>query len=310
METRANYTIIGVFTLAIIAAAFGFVYWFAGPQDNADRKLYDIVFNGSVAGLRQGNTVLFNGIPVGQVKSLDLVPGEPGKVLVQVSINATVPVLSDASAGLESQGITGIMAVGIRGGLPGAAPLPPGPPPTYIPRIQADGGGGGLAAIASTAQDVGRRISLLLDAISPDDVRNIVTNVDTFTKAIADKSEDVKTLIEQAALLTKQLNEVAGRVEIVVTNLQKATEDKDGLLAQATDAATSVRRLADNLDQRTALLTTEISRFTGPGLRQFEALATDGRRTLSEIDRTLRNISSNPQQFILGGNSAVPTYRR
>ena len=283
METRANYTIIGVFTLAIIAAAFGFVYWFAGPQDNADRKLYDIVFNGSVAGLRQGNTVLFNGIPVGQVKSLDLVPGEPGKVLVQVSINATVPVLSDASAGLESQGITGIMAVGIRGG---------------------------LAAIASTAQDVGRRISLLLDAISPDDVRNIVTNVDTFTKAIADKSEDVKTLIEQAALLTKQLNEVAGRVEIVVTNLQKATEDKDGLLAQATDAATSVRRLADNLDQRTALLTTEISRFTGPGLRQFEALATDGRRTLSEIDRTLRNISSNPQQFILGGNSAVPTYRR
>lgn len=310
METRANYTIIGAFTLAVIAAAFGFVYWFAGPQDSSGRKLYDIVFDGSVSGLREGNTVLFNGIPVGQVSKLNLVPHEPGKVLVQVSINSDVPVLSDAVAGLESQGLTGIMAVGIRGGRPDAPPLPPGPPPSLIPRITAEPGGGGLAGLASAGQDVAHRLNMVLAAINPDEVRAIITNVDTFTRAIADKSDDVKVLMEQSAALIKQLNEVAGRVETVVTNLQKATEDKDGLLAQATDAASSVRRLADNLDQRTALLTSEISRFTGPGLRQFEALASDGRRTLSEIDRTLRNISRNPQQFILGGNSTVPTYRR
>ena len=28
METRANYVLIGAFTLAVIAAAFGFVLWF------------------------------------------------------------------------------------------------------------------------------------------------------------------------------------------------------------------------------------------------------------------------------------------
>ena len=28
METRANYLLIGAFTLAVIAAAFGFVFWF------------------------------------------------------------------------------------------------------------------------------------------------------------------------------------------------------------------------------------------------------------------------------------------
>ena len=28
METRANYVLIGLFTLAVIAGAFGFVYWF------------------------------------------------------------------------------------------------------------------------------------------------------------------------------------------------------------------------------------------------------------------------------------------
>ena len=28
METRANYTLIGAFTLAVIVGVFGFIYWF------------------------------------------------------------------------------------------------------------------------------------------------------------------------------------------------------------------------------------------------------------------------------------------
>lgn len=307
METRANYTIIGAFTLAVLAAAFGFVYWFAGPQDNHARKIYEILFDGSVAGLRQGNNVLFNGIPVGQVTKMGLVPDQPGQVLVTVGVDNNVPVLSDARAGLESQGLTGIVVVSIRGGRPDAPPLPPGP--DGVPRILADGGAG-MAGLLSSAQGVAKRIDLVLQAINPDDIKSIITNIDTFSKAVASKSQDAANLIEQASALVKQLNVVADKVDVVVGNLQKATEDKNGLVVQATEAATSVRKLADNLDQRTALLTTEISRFTGPGLRQFEALATDGRKTLGDIDRVLRSIQQNPQQFILGGNSRVPNYGR
>ena len=29
METKANYTIVGLFAVIIVAAAFGFIYWFA-----------------------------------------------------------------------------------------------------------------------------------------------------------------------------------------------------------------------------------------------------------------------------------------
>lgn len=307
METRANYTLIGAFTLAVIAAAFGFVYWFAGPEDSNARTTYEIIFNGSVTGLRQGNSVLFNGIPVGQVLSLNLVPNQPGQVKVLVGVDKKVPVLSDARAGLESQGITGIVAVGIRGGKPGAEPLPVGP--DGYPRIPADGGAG-LAGLVNSAQGVAAKIELVLQAINPDEIASIIKNVDVFSKAIADRSGDVATLIEQSKSLVTQLNDVAGKVDTVVANLQRATEDKDGLLNQATAAASSVRELATNLDQRTATLTAEVSRFTGPGLRQYEALAVDGRRTLSEIERVLRNLERNPQQFIFGGNSNVPTYRR
>ncbi|HUZ90735.1 MAG TPA: MCE family protein, partial [Methylocella sp.] len=30
METRANYALIGIFTLAVIAGVFGFLFWFSG----------------------------------------------------------------------------------------------------------------------------------------------------------------------------------------------------------------------------------------------------------------------------------------
>jgi len=61
METRANYALIGIFTLAVIAGAFGFLIWFSGVDQSGGRKAYKIVFTGSIAGLTKNGVVLFNG---------------------------------------------------------------------------------------------------------------------------------------------------------------------------------------------------------------------------------------------------------
>ncbi len=61
METRANYALVGVFTLAVLAAAFAFVYWFSGIGGNTKRAQVRIVFTGTVTGLSRGSNVLFNG---------------------------------------------------------------------------------------------------------------------------------------------------------------------------------------------------------------------------------------------------------
>ncbi|OYW42439.1 MAG: hypothetical protein B7Z45_02035 [Azorhizobium sp. 12-66-6] len=281
METRANYTTIGAFTLIVIVAAFAFVYWFARPQDSEGRKTYEIVYSGTVSGLRQGNNVLFNGIPVGQVLQLGLVPGAPDEVLVRVGVQPNVPILADARATLESQGLTGIVAVSIRGGEANAAPLPIGP--NGFPRIEAEGGSG-MASLIETVQGVARRVNAVLE-------------------------EDVGSLLKRVNDLSGQLNDLANKADSVLDNLKRATGDKDGMVQQVSDAAASVRRLSDNLDKRTADLAGQIEKFTGPGLRQYEALATDGRRTLSEIERVFKNLERNPRQFIFGGSS-VPEYRR
>ncbi len=306
METRANYTIIGAFTLLVLGAAFGFVYWFARPQVSDERALYEIVYNGSVAGLRQGNNVLFNGIPIGQVTMLGLVPGKPNEVLVRVGVRPDVPILSDARAGLETQGLTGIVAVSIRGGAADSKPLPIGP--NGYPRIEADGGAG-MAGLINAVQDVAGRANKILEAVDPDKIAAIVANIETFSKALSDHSEDVGSLMQRSNEIAGQVQELANKADAVLTDLKRAAGDPDGMVNQVSEAAASVRRLANNLDTRTEQIATQVEKFTGPGLRQFEALAIDGRRTLSDIERVFRNFERSPRQFIFGGSS-VPEYRR
>ena len=56
METRANYALVGAFTLAVVVAAFGFVFWLQGGSRSQVRESVRIVFSGSVGGLAKGST--------------------------------------------------------------------------------------------------------------------------------------------------------------------------------------------------------------------------------------------------------------
>src|ERR1700760_4460722 len=116
METRANYVLIGLFTLAVIAGGFGFVYWFSTVGGAGARTNYRIVFDGSVSGLNAGASVLFNGIRVGEVTTLTLDPAAPRSVVAVVSVDKSVAVRADTSVSLEFQGVTGMASIALRGG--------------------------------------------------------------------------------------------------------------------------------------------------------------------------------------------------
>ena len=127
METRANYVLIGVFTLAVIAGGFLFVLWFTGLGKNTQQKTYEILFTGSVSGLSRGSLVLFNGLRVGDVTSIDFVANDPSRVSALVTVSDRTPVKTDTKARLESQGLTGVAAIALTGGASDAPALVPGP---------------------------------------------------------------------------------------------------------------------------------------------------------------------------------------
>src|SRR5690349_8040403 len=116
METRAPFVIVGGFVLAAIVSVFGFVYWLQNTGGLGPRATYNVRFEGSVPGLMVGAAVLFNGIRVGEVSELGLVPGDPRGVRAAISVASSTPVRSDTKVGLEFQGLTGVPVIALEGG--------------------------------------------------------------------------------------------------------------------------------------------------------------------------------------------------
>jgi phospholipid/cholesterol/gamma-HCH transport system substrate-binding protein len=434
METRANFVLIGAFTLAVIAGGFLFVLWFSGLTHVAQRQTYAILFDGSVAGLSRGSAVQFNGIRVGEVTDIDLVAGDPRRVEVLVEIAGPAPINQDTKARLEVQGLTGSAVIALTGGAPGSPPLvgKNGAPPVivgessemqnilqavqtlsakadsaldHIDRLVADNSAtvsdavrnvdvfskaladnaAGVNSALNGISELGKKIGPLADrlqglsddadklvkAVDPDQVRGIVGDVKTFADTLANNKAAIASTLSDAATLAKRLNDTAGSLNAALAdfdNLVKAVDTKkiatfvdgadalgetlkahqadidsiiknadelsaklnhsadkiDGLMAslqsfvgspdlkgplgELGDAARSVRQLADNLDVRTKDIAAGVSRFTSTGLREYEALAIDGRRTIDDLDRAIRNFDHNPNEVIFGAKSNLPEY--
>ncbi|MEO7382663.1 MAG: MlaD family protein, partial [Paracoccaceae bacterium] len=123
METRANYVIIGTFTLLAIFAGLGFFLWLAKVQIDKTYTQYDILFD-QVAGLGQASPVRFNGVDVGKVLTITLDRNSTSKVRVRIEVAASTPVRQGTEATLSSQGVTGVAFVGLDGGNPDAPRFP------------------------------------------------------------------------------------------------------------------------------------------------------------------------------------------
>lgn len=263
METRANFVLIGLFTLAVIAGAFGFVYWFQHIGGSSQRMTYRVIFKGTVTGLRPGASVVFNGIRVGEVAAISL--GDPRQVVANLSIDKATPVRADTSVGLEFQGLTGIASVALKGGSVDAPVL-----------AAKDGQLPTLLADSSATQDVteiARATLSRMDKVieeNQDALRNTMRSIDTFTATLAKNSERIDNIL-------------AG-----VENLA-GSKDRKGDLHEAVD---SIKALAENLDKRSA------------------ALISDGRKTLGDIDKAVRNFDRNPSRIIFGGSSVFPEKKR
>jgi phospholipid/cholesterol/gamma-HCH transport system substrate-binding protein len=237
VETKANYVVIGVFTLIAILGAFGFVYWFQHTAGVGERTIYSVVFDGPAQGLRTGGAVLFNGIRVGEVTDLRLNPKNPRQVLSTISVASSTPVRADTQASLSYQGLTGIAALSLKGGAPTATALVAklGEPPPVI-AVDPDA----AQDITETAREVLRRVDNVVTE-NQESLRAAIKSIDAFTAVLARNSE---------------------RFERIIEGIDNLTGGPDGK-GEIQEAVRAFHQLADNLDKRTADLTADGRRTLG-----------------------------------------------
>src|SRR5258708_34233899 len=181
METRANFVLIGSFTLAVIAAAFGFVLWFQSLHTTKARSPLRIVFEGPAAGLRNGGSVNLNGIRGGEGISVKL--DNPRRVVALAMVENNAPLPQDTLVGLEFQGPTGVAAISLKGGEEAAPPVPLAQ--EGVPTLTADPNAlqDVTEAIRGTLQNINRVV-----ADNHEPVKNSLPNLPPFTTPLTPNS--------------------------------------------------------------------------------------------------------------------------
>ena len=104
METKANYVLIGAFTLLVGVFGLLFALWAANWSSQREWRNYRIIFNEPVTGLTEGSGVRYNGINVGSIETLSLVPDDPRQVVAVVRLQEDTPIKTDTTAKLSQDG--------------------------------------------------------------------------------------------------------------------------------------------------------------------------------------------------------------
>jgi len=256
MKTRASNLTIGSTTLAVIAAAFVGLLGYQKIHGARQQGPLRIVFEGSASGLRQGGGVNFDGIQIGQIKSLKL--DNPRKVVALVMVDNSAPIRKDTVVGLEFQGLTGIAAISLVGGAAAAAPVPLDE--DGIPILTAD-----LSETESIRDSLHNVDRILVGNQAT--VKNALQGFETYTASLVSKGEALDSIIRKADGAFESFDSAMAKIDSVVPSLV------DGKADELFEKVKSIRELAESFNKRSA------------------ALMQEGRRSLLDISQAAQKVT-------------------
>jgi phospholipid/cholesterol/gamma-HCH transport system substrate-binding protein len=314
METKANTALIGAFTLIVLALAFVFVYWLArGTEKTADAPL-TVIFQDPITGLSIGSQVVFNGIKVGDVSTLDLDPDNPKVVIAGLRVQPLRSIKADTQVTLGFQGLTGVGYVEMAGGSPNLPPIwEEQPNPTIIAtRSSMQDLLAGARTILARADETLQSVEAMVSENS-DDVALAVLDVRRFTSALAENSDDVSNFIRDVSAASKGIAEATTRLEGIVKRSESLIEavDPEEVRATLANVRSATADLAAQGERVDAIMGT--AEMVAEHVRDFstrlpalgdraEALiaAVDPDRlsqTLANIDRFAATLGENSEEI-------------
>lgn len=299
METKANYVLIGAFTIVATLFLLLFALWAAKYSSEKSWREYAVIFNEPVTGLSEGSTVQYNGIGVGTVQQLSLAPDDPRRVIAKLRLQADAPVKTDTRAKLSLTGITGTPIIQLTGGSPNSPALADAERSSEIPIIQTEASA--LQNIADTANRLVARLDQVLSDDNVKHVSNTLANIEALTGSIADQRGDLRELIANAKKSSEQLSatltttnravetvdrELAGKLPGIINKL-------DSTLTKLDSAANGANGILN--DNRAA-----ISSFANDGLAQLGPTLGELRSLVRDLRRISDRLDSNPTRYLLG----------
>jgi len=272
MKARASNLMIGSMTLAVIAAAFVGLLGYRKIHGIAQQAPLRIVFEGSASGLRKGGNVNFDGVQVGEIKSLKL--DNPRKVVALTMVDNSAPIRKDTVVGLEFQGLTGVAAISLTGGAAAAAPVPLDV--DGIPTLTAD-----LSEIESIRDTLHNVDRILFDNRAM--LRDALLSFETYTASLASRGDAIDSIMGKADGAFESFDSAMTKIDSVVPGLAHGSAE------ELYDKVRTIRELADSFNKRSG------------------AFMEEGRRSLLDISQAAIKVTRKVDpQAVSADNPPAP----
>jgi len=289
METKANYALVGFFTVLVIAAAFFFVYWMSQYGRGGEMAQLAIRIPGSANGLSVGSPVRFNGIPVGSVRSLAIDADDPRFSIAMTEVSTSAPVKKSTSAVLEVQGLTGAAYVELSGGKADDPNILRQAFDTESAAVL-NAEQSSVTNILSTADKILKRADAAItdiqgfvaDARGP--LTTTIRNAEQFSGSLARNGDNIDQFLQSVGGLSDTFKNLSGRLDTVlasVDSLIKAVDPK-----KVEDFVGNVDKVSKDIAAASGDVKTTVEGFRKTA-ETFQTFGTHATETLGKVDDLL-----------------------
>lgn len=276
---------------ALVILYFG-IEFLKGHNPFSKSADYYAVYD-DVQGLQATASVSLSGMKVGQVSSVDLIPEQPGKVLVSFKLDKPVNITVGSTAAIEKDLLgTSTLIINLA---PGTTYYESG---DTIPGIIAAGLMSDVTDMLPQVTGLIPQIDSLLtninNVISHPGLTNTLSNLETITRGISAVVNNVNTatrplprLVAEVDTLLNSVNAIAGNLNALSSSLANAPIDST--LQNINELSANLAKLSNSLNDPDSSLGQLV---TSPEL--FDNL----RSVTSNIDSLIVDIKRNPKRYI------------
>jgi phospholipid/cholesterol/gamma-HCH transport system substrate-binding protein len=296
MNPRVSFMVTGAFVVLGGVLLVVFALAFRQPGGAASTH-YSMHFRESVAGLTTGASVRFMGVPVGQVESLSLQPGDTPVVRVDASVRADVPIDEFSVASLAYEGITGVAYVNLERSDESVGSLATGTEPGLIETRP-----GPLNAVVASAPDIAiatgealTRLNQLLSDHNLGALSQAIGSLREILATIETRRRDIDAALASVARASSRVDAAAGELDRLIA---ATAPDLRSTASSLGELSMTSARLVDRLDQLSRDNEAAIAAFLGDGLGQVPGVTQTLAETLAEIRTLAEQLSEDPSRIL------------
>lgn len=318
MESKVNYTLVGVFVLLFSAALLAFAFWLGKYNDDESKyQRYKVFITESVSGLSPEAAVKFHGVTVGMVESMDINPRNSEEVELTLKIEKKAPIKVDSTATLKFFGITGLAFIEISGGAKNAPLLAtslenPGIIPTtpsIIKRIDES-----LGQVADTLTDTLGHINGVLSTNNTKNISETLENLKNFTHKFHDYQRQIDLLLKNSVETENNLNRTMAKVSDSADSVNQSADTfkivmrdrMDPTLKSMHETSEKSRVLIQKIEQSIDRGDYDLNSIASPATSELNTLLEETRLLSIEMERTLKSLRESPSDILFKQSNPKP----